>query len=183
MKLVSVIAAAAFIAAAPASAATVDIDPATGGSGSFAWENGLGPIDEIDGNIALDSATFGVTANAGDMIDASLFDCCVAGDQFELILNGVMLTPTSTTISGGLYNYFFENIVLAQGLNVFGINVTVGAPGYTSGGASYEFSAVMPGAGGAVPEPGTWAMMLLGFGGVGFAMRRAKRSAELLKLA
>ena len=28
----------------------------------------------------------------------------------------------------------------------------------------------------AVPEPGTWAMMLLGFGGVGFAMRRRQRS-------
>lgn len=152
MKLVSVMAAAALFAAAPAAAATVDIDPTTGGSGSFAWDNGLGPIDEIDSSFALDSATFGVTANAGDTIDASLFDCCVAGDQFELILNGVTVTPTSTSISGGLYNYFFENIVLAQGLNVFGINVTVGAPGYTSGGASYNFSAVTPGAGARFPS-------------------------------
>lgn len=29
----------------------------------------------------------------------------------------------------------------------------------------------------AVPEPGTWAMMLLGFGALGFAMRRRKSSA------
>lgn len=29
----------------------------------------------------------------------------------------------------------------------------------------------------AVPEPGTWAMMLLGFGAAGFAMRRRKRPA------
>ena len=29
----------------------------------------------------------------------------------------------------------------------------------------------------AVPEPGTWAMMLLGFGAVGFAMRRRRRPA------
>lgn len=28
---------------------------------------------------------------------------------------------------------------------------------------------------GAVPEPGTWAMMLLGFGGMGVAMRRSRR--------
>jgi len=27
-----------------------------------------------------------------------------------------------------------------------------------------------------VPEPGTWAMMLLGFGGIGFAVRRDRRS-------
>jgi hypothetical protein len=28
-----------------------------------------------------------------------------------------------------------------------------------------------------VPEPGTWAMMLLGFGALGFAIRRRKSSA------
>ena len=30
----------------------------------------------------------------------------------------------------------------------------------------------------AVPEPGTWAMMLLGFGAVGFGMRRRRRSLD-----
>jgi hypothetical protein len=34
-----------------------------------------------------------------------------------------------------------------------------------------------PGGGGGVPEPATWAMMLLGFGAVGFSMRRARTSA------
>jgi len=33
--------------------------------------------------------------------------------------------------------------------------------------------------GGAVPEPGTWAMMLLGFGMLGFAVRRSARQAPL----
>ena len=28
----------------------------------------------------------------------------------------------------------------------------------------------------AVPEPGTWAMMLLGFGAIGFSMRRRRHS-------
>ncbi|QNN66297.1 PEP-CTERM sorting domain-containing protein [Sphingomonas rhizophila] len=31
---------------------------------------------------------------------------------------------------------------------------------------------------GAVPEPGTWAMMLMGFGAIGFGMRR-KNNASL----
>lgn len=36
----------------------------------------------------------------------------------------------------------------------------------------------------AVPEPGTWALMLIGFGGMGFAMRRTrKQSARLPQLA
>ena len=31
-----------------------------------------------------------------------------------------------------------------------------------------------------VPEPATWAMMLLGFGGIGMAMRRGKRNSDAL---
>ena len=34
-----------------------------------------------------------------------------------------------------------------------------------------------------VPEPATWAMMLLGFGGIGMAMRRGRRTAKLPQLA
>ena len=38
--------------------------------------------------------------------------------------------------------------------------------------------------GGAVPEPGTWAMMLFGFGGIGVAMRtRRRRKALTTQLA
>jgi hypothetical protein len=33
-----------------------------------------------------------------------------------------------------------------------------------------------------VPEPGTWAMMLLGFGGVGAAMRRSRKKVALAQL-
>jgi hypothetical protein len=36
---------------------------------------------------------------------------------------------------------------------------------------------IIPGLGGAaVPEPGTWAMMLIGFGGIGYSMRRRRRT-------
>lgn len=35
----------------------------------------------------------------------------------------------------------------------------------------------------AVPEPGTWAMMLLGFGAIGCAFRRRRRGTEHLQLA
>ena len=36
---------------------------------------------------------------------------------------------------------------------------------------------------GAVPEPATWAMMLMGFGAVGFALRRRRSAKELLQIA
>ena len=35
----------------------------------------------------------------------------------------------------------------------------------------------------AVPEAATWAMMLLGFGGIGMAMRRSRKGASLLQIA
>ena len=34
-----------------------------------------------------------------------------------------------------------------------------------------------------VPEPATWAMMLLGFGGIGAAMRRSRRQKPLMQIA
>src|SRR5689334_4396681 len=34
-----------------------------------------------------------------------------------------------------------------------------------------------------VPEPATWAMMLIGFGGIGVAMRRSRKHARLLQIA
>ena len=43
-------------------------------------------------------------------------------------------------------------------------------------------NAAIYGYGGAVPEPATWAMMLLGFGGIGMAMRR-RRKKGLLQVA
>ena len=36
---------------------------------------------------------------------------------------------------------------------------------------------------GAVPEPSTWAMMLLGFGAIGYSMRRKRRAREFLQAA
>lgn len=35
----------------------------------------------------------------------------------------------------------------------------------------------------AVPEPGTWAMMLIGFGGIGYAMRRRRKAVPLPRFA
>lgn len=41
---------------------------------------------------------------------------------------------------------------------------------YVGSGKAFQFSYV----GNAVPEPATWAMMMLGFGAVGYAMRKRK---------
>lgn len=50
-----------------------------------------------------------------------------------------------------------------------------GSVGYS---LTYDYTPV-----GAIPEPGTWAMMLIGFGAIGAAMRRAKRAQAKLRTA
>ena len=45
---------------------------------------------------------------------------------------------------------------------------------------AFTYSLATPGVMAAVPEPSTWAMMLIGFAGLGFmAYRRTKKSAAV----
>ena len=56
---------------------------------------------------------------------------------------------------------------------------SLGTNGQTFGNVLLSGFAVTPN----VPEPATWAMMLVGFGGIGFAMRRARKSVALTQIA
>lgn len=96
-------------------------------------------------------------------------------------------------------NGFDINDLLGPGLNslqlreivLHGMTVApgigAGTPGEVDGTNGYL--AVLPVAAGeitpaaAVPEPGTWAMMLLGFGGIGYSMRKARRARALPQVA
>ena len=72
-------------------------------------------------------------------------------------------TQTITTTVGSTYNlsYLFTNQA-CRGCSAVpnGLRITASEPGIV----------------GAVPEPTTWAMMLLGFGGIGFEMRRQQKA-------
>ena len=68
--------------------------------------------------------------------------------------------------------------LLGAGANIFGINVIALAPGFTTGTlTSYAFSPTTAG----VPEPAAWALMLLGFGTAGTALRRRRAAPVHLK--
>jgi hypothetical protein len=72
-------------------------------------------------------------------------------------------------------------------INVSGFadNVSRSSAGGGAGPGTYSGSLVFaaaPDAVGAVPEPSTWAMMLFGFGAVGFAMRRRKDTLATKRL-
>ena len=84
------------------------------------------------------------------------------------------------TLSFALDASFFAS--LSDGIiSVNGTRISEG-----SGFASFRVDFLrldINGGAGAVPEPSTWAMMLLGFGAVGFSMRRKKANRELAKSA
>jgi hypothetical protein len=88
---------------------------------------------------------------------------------------------------------------LLTGVQVFGIHYGGGAGGGESAFYQIDFGAA-PGqplvltlpassnvyrftTGGSVPEPATWALMLLGFGGMGMALRRSRRQQALMQIA
>jgi hypothetical protein len=95
---------------------------------------------------------------------------------FQAIITGVTLPKAGSDA------YLSElNLDLAPGSYIVGFlkQCTRGVCKY---GATASSAAILET--GAVPEPATWALMLVGFAGVGAAMRRTrKRQAELSQLA
>ena len=98
-------------------------------------------------------------------------------DLTSVIVNGVALTITRT--AGGLIESSgTSNVNIFSGqLN----NITV--TGVSRGLGSYGGNLTFVPTAAAVPEPGTWALMLLGFGAVGFSMRRRRRVTATLQTA
>lgn len=83
------------------------------------------------------------------------------------IFNGVTLLSTVNAATNG------QNTLTFAAPNITSIAVRPGSFNDWVGVDNIRFTQV--GVGGAVPEPASWAMMLLGFGAMGVAVRRARR--------
>ena len=119
-----------------------------------------------------DTWTFGPLP-AG-LASASLIS--IGFDAFEDInfsnvtLNGTPLTLVNT---GPLSSAFTASELFSSGgINTLIVSGTSGAGATYSGTINYRLT-------GAVPEPATWALMILGFGAVGAAMRRRKTNVTV----
>lgn len=74
-------------------------------------------------------------------------------------------------VTVGSYDTFFQNIGTTVGSNYtlsFLLSNNLSPNGFRVTASNATLNS-------AVPEPGTWAMMLIGFGAVGYSMRRARR--------
>ena len=109
-----------------------------------------------------------VTANAKiGTIDLS----GVGVDFTHIFLDGVEQTLTDSQ------NWILDPVALAMGDHSIVVTGTIGTGGSGSYGGNLNITNVPSG----VPEPGTWGLMLLGFLGVGYSIRR-RQSAGIAQL-
>ncbi len=100
--------------------------------------------------------------------------------QIKYWANGVFggfAAPVDFNYSGSDYRLDMQGSVFSVVKLVNGAPEPLGSPfvsGYFNSGFTNATAYTPPVVGGAVPEPATWAMMLLGFGAIGFGMRRRR---------
>ena len=118
------------------------------------------------------------TATAGT-VSISVSTSSSGGPENDTDFTNVFLSGTGITGSIAIPQTTGDPLesrgLAGLGLGVGTFTLTVqGTPGTQNG--SFGGSVAFSGQQSAVPEPATWGMMLLGFGAVGFSMRRKRAS-------
>jgi hypothetical protein len=119
--------------------------------------------------------TFNFTTQAGFELVNATISSIASSAMTDINFNNVTLNGVSFDIVRTGASEFRE--LVNRALNPVGSNNTILVTGTTGGNAA--FSGTLSFA--AVPEPTTWAMMLIGFGAVGYSMR--KRPSRRLQMA
>jgi hypothetical protein len=117
-----------------------------------------------------------LTTTAGHSYDLSLWwrdnaSNSSAEQLLQIIWDGTVVGKISGTLGSNSFAQLSYNVV-GTGSDTLKIG------GYSAAGYNMiDDISVTRSATGAVPEPATWAMMLLGFGGLGAILRRQRRTA------
>jgi len=163
----------------PATLALIDSD--AGGDGNFANEPSPNTIMFfLDANNAILNVTNGFTDGFSFFYSSSTAATINVYDALNgtgNIIASINLAAQGFNNCTGDPNGSFCNWS-PIGVNFAGTaySINFGGTANQTGYDNITFGSATPG-GAPVPEPGTWAMMLLGFGGLGVAMRRRRAPA------
>jgi PEP-CTERM motif len=130
-------------------------------SATFTFNNALG------GPFAIDLLS---NNSLGNGFDSALF---------QIFDNGNLFQSQSFNDLASAQAFFSNNFILFQfgaGLN----DIQLSFNETMSGGEGFSFNYAAAGGVSAVPEPSTWAMMLIGFAGIGFMAYRRKSKPALM---
>lgn len=141
------------------------------GSGSDSFLFRIGPETDPAEFIGLGSGS--ITTSFTNSVDRLIFNSVTFS-------NGVTTfnVPIMATSTGGFAGSLTDIPIFSGVLNNLTVNYTAGSN--SSFGGTLTFT---PAVAGAVPEPGTWMMMILGFAAVGFAMRKQKAPEARVRYA
>ena len=164
--------AAAMLSVAPAALAATTLTltpPAADGSlsGTFG-DTGVAAGDFSD------TFTFALpTGIAGATVTTNFVSNLLNNIDFQSVtFNGQSFTLSPT---GQVENGYILSLPVAAGQQTLVVNGRSGGNGSYSGTLSFAM--------GGVPEPASWAMMIIGFGGIGALMRRKSRDGSTAPLA
>lgn len=134
-----------------------------------------------------DSSPLTFTAVSG-AYQFSLTDAFIPGDTYTIVLNGVetftttlgttftpfdnSVGPDAALYSGPWLDPTYSKIALDFGPGSYSFVVTGDCGGGCPASFGYRIDAIPT-----VPEPATWALMLVGLGGMGAAVRTSRRKA------
>ncbi|MBB3693287.1 FxDxF family PEP-CTERM protein [Sphingomonas sp. BK580] len=175
---IAVAAAAVIGAAAPAAAATYPVGSdnfkaTPGAGGTFA---GAFQVTGLAAGVFSDTFTFTLPTNGlgSGTVSTSVTDLGSVNDLdfTSVTINDIAASITKT--AGGAFEVAFVNSVPIVAGQLNRLVVT----GVSRGNGAYGGQATFTPISSAVPEPATWAMMIMGFGVVGYAMRRRRTAVR-----
>jgi hypothetical protein len=171
-------AAIAMIASTPASAAEFAFN--FSGTGLFFGEALVG-----SGTITTDDTSFVNSLNGYTVQTITGITGTYNGSQITGLAPGTFGANNLFYLTGPFFvdgNGLGFRTATGQAVNLFVTNDTsyrVNAGGLSTGFVTASASAVTA----AVPEPATWAMMLIGFGAMGLTLRRRNRATSIMQTA
>jgi hypothetical protein len=143
-----------------------------GAGGSFDFIPGHG------GYIDLDGSSGSGNNPAGQLTSVATFGPGTYTVTFDLAGNQRGASSQSTTVSLGSFSQTFGPLASSVGFATQTITFSTASAGhlvFTETGPSDQQGNLLDNVALSVPEPATWAMMLMGFGGLGGVLRHRRR--------